>query len=82
MDSNSYGTLAEGTLTLIDGEWYIVPEGGERYPVQKMLQSWSGVYVRLTIANLALLRGIEAGKELQYVESLSVQEISDNLKRR
>ncbi len=82
MECNSFGTLAEGTLCFIDGDWFLQPLEGPAYSVHDMLSVWEGVHVRLVVANLDLLKGVEVGKELEYANGLSNQEISEKLKRR
>lgn len=82
MESNSYGTLAEGTLLLKNGEWYIVPSEGDPLPVNGMLQKWEGRKVRVIIANLEILGSIMPGAEMKYVNDLTNDEIAERLKKR
>ena len=59
---NSLGTLAEGILSLKDGEWILVDSEGEEHAIHDLLTQWENRRVRFNIANLELLEAlVEAG---------------------
>jgi hypothetical protein len=82
LESNSFGILAEGVLVLTNGEWFVVPEGGERIPVNAMMQKWADKRVRIVVANLEALAGIVPGKEMAFANEMTNADIAAKLKRR
>ena len=82
MESNSFGVLAEGTLVLRDGCWYIVPEEGDAVPVNSLLEKWADRKIRFVLANMEIMSSIAPGTEVSAVQGMTNQEISERLKRR
>lgn len=80
--SNIIGGIAEGQLTLKNGEWYFVEDvDGPAIALTEVLKAWDGRRVRINVADLEVLDGLvdmgmEPGKEQEFVESLKDEDIT------
>lgn len=80
--SNLIGGIFEGVLSLKNGAPTLVEDtDGPAIPLAEVLKAWEGKRVRINVADLEVLTelvdmGMEPGREREFVESLSGEDLT------